>query len=168
MRVMRLFNEKEGADHLRSLGVEEDMVAELPQLGISSICNLLAAIKTAKYFEMGEEDLVLTVFTDSMEMYRSRVQELTSDRGAYRRDAAIRDFAGPLASQGVDFFKELDYYERKAIHNLKYYTWVEQQGKTSEDLMRLWDPEFWRRIHDEEVGHFDQLIEEFNREVGLL
>jgi hypothetical protein len=101
-------------------------------------------------------------------MYRSRLKELTGSKGAYDRDSVIRDFEGPLASQGIDFFKELDYYDRKAIHNLKYYTWVEQQGKTYEELQELWDPEFWQRMHQEEVGYFDQLIEEFNREVGLL
>jgi cysteine synthase len=168
MRIMRLFSENAGADYLRSLGVEETVLEALPLLGISSICNLLAAIKAAKYFEMDERDVVFTVFTDSMEMYRSRLEELTGSKGAYDRDSAIRDFEGPLASQRIDFFKELSYYDRKAIHNLKYYTWVEQQGRTYEELLELWDPEFWQRMYQEEVGYFDQLIEEFNREVGQL
>ena len=69
----------------------------------------------------------------------------------------------PLAHQGVDYFRELTYRERKAIHNLKYYTWVEQQGKSSADLNQQWEPEYWRELFEEEVVYFDQLIEEFNR-----
>lgn len=59
-------------------------------------------------------------------------------------------------------FKELSYYERKAIHNLKYYTWVEQQGRTSEELNAQWSPEFWQRMFEEEVVVFDRTIAEFN------
>ena len=130
MRILRLFNEPAGQKHLASLGVTSGRVETLPLLGISSICNLLAAIKTAKYFELDEQDVIFTVFTDSTELYDSRWRNCAKERGAYRAQDAIADFAGPLAHQGVDYFKELTYPERKAIHNLKYYTWVEQQGKT--------------------------------------
>lgn len=167
MRIMRLFNEPAGGYYISSLGIAEEIVEKLSLLGISSICNLLAAIKTAKYFEMDERDTICTVFTDSMEMYRSRLEERIAEAGQYEHADAIKDAEGPLASQGIDFFKELNYYDRKAIHNLKYYTWVEQQGKEPEELESLWDPEFWRSMFDNEVGHFDRLIEEFNREVGL-
>ena len=71
-----------------------------------------------------------------------------------------------LAHQSVDYFKELNYMDRKALHNLKYYTWVEQQGRTVEELNALWEPEFWREIFEDEVKVFDRMIEEFNAEVG--
>jgi hypothetical protein len=67
----------------------------------------------------------------------------------------------------VDNFKELTYTDRKAIHNLKYYTWVEQQGKTYEEIQAQWDPEYWRELFEDEAVIFDRLIEEFNQEVGL-
>ena len=167
LRVLRLFNEPAGREFLASLGVPTPQREQLPCLGISSICNLLAAIKTAKYFELNEQDVILTVFTDSTELYRSRLEELSADRGTYRKEDAIKDFAGPLAHQGIDYFKELTYPERKAIHNLKYFTWVEQQGKTSEELLAQWNPEYWRALFEEEVVYFDQLIEEFNKQIGL-
>jgi len=163
MRILRLFNERAGRKHLTSLGVKAEELESLPLLGISSICNLLAAIKTAKYFELTERDVIFTVFTDSTELYGSRVKELAKEHGAYRPQDAIADFAGPLAHQSVDYFKELAYPERKAIHNLKYYTWVEQQGKTSAELTEQWDPEYWRSLFEDEVAYFDELIEEFNR-----
>ena len=139
----------------------------LSLLGISGICNLLAAIKTAKHFELTEHDVIFTVFTDSTELYGSRVEELKKERGVYRARDAVADFAGPLAHQSVDYFKELTYPERKAIHNLKYYTWVEQQGKTSEELNALWSLDYWRELFDDEIVYFDKLIEEFNKHVCL-
>jgi len=165
MRILRLFNEPAGRKHIASLGVKAKELESLPLLGISSICNLLAAIKTAKHFELGERDVIFTVFTDSTELYGSRVKELEKERGTYRAQDAIADFAGPLAHQSVDYFKELTHPERKAIHNLKYYTWVEQQGKTSAELTEQWDPEYWRALFEDEVAYFDQLIEEFNQQV---
>jgi cysteine synthase A len=162
MRVLRLFNDPEGQKYLGSLGVPADVRGMLPLLGISGIGNLLASIKTARYFELGPEEVVFTIFTDSSALYASRLTELTQERGAYTQTDAARDLAGPLQHQGIDFFRELTYYERKAIHNLKYYTWVEQQGKTLEELNAQWDPEYWRALFEDEVSGFDRLIESFN------
>ncbi|MDP2209884.1 MAG: pyridoxal-phosphate dependent enzyme [Bacteroidota bacterium] len=168
MRVLRLFNEKEGKKYLTDLGVSQSDVEKLSLMGISSIANMLAGIKTAKYFELNENDVIFTIFTDSAEMYGSRLVELKNEKGNYSEKEAVKDFEGPLAHQSIDYFKELTYYERKAIHNLKYYTWVEQQGKTYEEINAQWDPEYWRSLFEEEVSNFDKLIEEFNKEVGLL
>lgn len=164
MRILRLFNEPQGREFLISLGVSDKSVESLELLGISSICNLLTAIKTAKYFELDSSDVILTVFTDSADLYRTRLTEMTEQRGAYSSLDAARDYSGPLAAQGIDYFKELSYYDRKSIHNLKYFTWVEQQGKTVEELNELWNPEFWHSLYSDEVKYFDQLIDQFNQE----
>ncbi len=166
LRILRLFNEPAGRAHLASLGADPRLVEKLAWLGISSICNLLAAIKTAKYFELNEQDIIFTVFTDSIDLYQSRLQELRAERGAYQTKNASADHAGPVTHQGIDYFKELTYPERKAIHNLKYYTWVEQQGKTAAELTAQWDPKYWRALFEDEVTYFDQLIEEFNQQAG--
>ena len=162
MRVLRLFNDPEGQRYIGSLGVPADVLGMLPILGISGIGNLLASIKTARYFDLGPEEVVFTIFTDSSALYASRLAELALERGAYTHTDAVRDLAGPLHHQRTDFFRELTYYERKAIHNLKYYTWVEQQGKTLEELNAQWDPEYWRALFEDEVAGFDRLIESFN------
>jgi cysteine synthase A len=167
LRILRLFNEPAGRDYLLSLGADARQVEQLSCLGISGICNLLAAIKAAKYFELGERDVIFTVFTDSTDLYQSRLEELRAERGPYRAVDAAKDHAGPIAHQGIDYFKELDYQQRKAIHNLKYYTWVEQQGKTARELTEQWSPEYWRVRFEDEVAGFDRLIEDFNREIGL-
>ncbi len=167
MRILRLFNEPAGRQLLAQSGVDAATMEKLGLLGISGICNLLAAIKAAKYWELDENDVVFTIFTDSVEMYRSRLEELTGARGAFTATDAARAQTGSLERQAVDHFKELSYADRKAIHNLKYYTWVEQQGKTHEELGAQWDPEYWRELFEDEIVHFEKLIAAFNREVGL-
>ena len=162
MRVLRLLNEPEGHRVLEQAGMKADRLSEFPLLGISSIGNLLAAIKTARAFELTEDDVIFTVFTDSAELYQSRLEELRAERGPYTAVQAARDHEGPILHQRTDFFKELSYTDRKAIHNLKYYTWVEQQGKTVEELNAQWDPEYWRVRLEDEAPYFDRLIAEFN------
>ncbi|RKZ34409.1 pyridoxal-5-phosphate-dependent protein subunit beta, partial [bacterium] len=168
IRLLRLFNEPIGREYLKSRGVPAEIVDNLDLLGISSIGNLLSAIKFAKYYELDENDVVLTVFTDSMELYLSRTRELTEERGEYTKTDAIRDFE-LLEQLSIDYMMELDYYQRKRIHNLKYYTWIEQQGKELAELDAQWYDykNYWKRIHDL-VPQFDRLIEKFNSRVGLL
>jgi cysteine synthase len=166
MRILRLFNEPAGQAYLAELGVDPATIAKLGLLGISGICNLLAAIKAAKYWELNENDIVFTIFTDSVEMYRSRLQEQTEAHGAFTTVSAAQAQVGSLERQGVDNFKELTFTDKKAIHNLKYYTWVEQQGKTYEEICAQWQPEYWTDLFTREAAHFDQLIEQFNQEVA--
>jgi len=167
LRLMRLFNEPAGHQILKTLGVPGQILKQLPLLGISSICNLLASVKTARYYELGPDDVVFTIFTDSMELYASRIEEQRKLKGEYTEMMAARDYEACLAHQGDDWFRELNYRERKQIHNLKYYTWVEQQGKTYEEIQAQWDPEYWRGIFEDEVAGFDRLIGEFNSEVAI-
>jgi cysteine synthase len=166
MRILRLFNEDAGRKVLAREGVKPEALEALPLLGISSVSNLLSAIKTAKYYELDEHDVVFTCFTDSMEMYGSRLKELNETCGAYTETQAAVDLERRLRGQGTDWFKELGYRDRKALHNLKYFTWIEQQMRSSEDLRRLWDPEFWDETFAQ-VPEWDKLIVEFNRMTGL-
>ncbi|HAH31456.1 MAG TPA: pyridoxal-5-phosphate-dependent protein subunit beta [Elusimicrobia bacterium] len=167
MRIVRLFNDPEGKKVLAQYGVKKEALKKLNLLGISGVSNMLSAIKTAKYYELGQDDVVFTVFTDSMELYGSRLKELEAEHGKYTRENALVDFERRLLGATTDYMKELTYTDRKAVHNLKYFTWVEQQGRSSEELRRLWDPAFWDETFAR-VGEYDRLIEEFNREVGIL
>jgi len=64
--------------------------------------------------------------------------------------------------------EELTYAARKRVHNLKYYTWVEQQGKTVEELNAQWyDDTYWTSIHDQ-AAELDVLIRAFNEKTGVL
>ncbi len=164
--LIRLFNEPAGISYLVGQGVKPDLVEQLPLLGISGAGNLLAAIKLAKYYEMGSNDIIITVGTDSMEMYGSRLAEMSEARGELTELDAAATFHRHLVGVGIDHVHELSYYDRKRIHNLKYYTWVEQQGKTYEEIQAQWnDPEYWTRIQAM-VGPVDDLIVAFNEAVA--
>jgi len=162
IRIMRLFNENEGKKYLASLGISKEKIEGLEVLGISGISNMLSAIKTAKYYEMDENDFVFTMFTDSMGMYNSRLEETKTEKGEYKLMDAAKDHSACLLKQTIDYTKELSYYDRKALHNFKYYTWVEQQGRTTEELNEQWNPEYWTNLFENEVEFFDKMIEEFN------
>jgi cysteine synthase A len=167
VNLSRLFNEPAGKAYLTRLGVSEKIVSSLDLLGFSGISNVLSAIKLAKYYEMSEHDIVLTVLTDSMELYGSRVQEMRLEYGEYNENQAAADFARYLLGVSTDYMLELAYTDRKRIHNLKYFTWVEQQGKTYTEIQAQWyDPEYWTGIQGQ-VDEIDALIEEFNAEAGV-
>lgn len=162
MAVLRLFNEPAGAEWLADAGVPGSFLEQLPLFGISGIANLQASIKFAKQHDLDQDDVVLTVLTDSMEMYRSRVLELAGDEGPFGPKEAAAAFGRGLEGQGTDNMLALDDVGRRRIHNLKYYTWVEQQGKSVEELDSQWDdPDYWTRIQGQ-VGEIDRLIVEFN------
>ena len=166
--LIRLFNEPVGQAYLARQGVTADVIEKLPLLGISGAGNLLSAIKFAKYYELGENDVVATVLTDSMDMYQSRLIELTEERGSFSEmDSAVTHHQNLLGTT-IDYVEELGYYDRKRIHNLKYYTWVEQQGKTYEEIQAQWfDNSYWSGIPGH-VDEIDDLIDEFNQRAGLL
>jgi len=166
MRLMRLFNEPAGHAVLARCGVPAATIAQLPLLGISSICNLLAAIKTAKYYELDAHDVLATSFTDSVDLYRTRLVELQHQHGPYTELAAAIDFERYLLGTATDHLRELRYTDRKAIHNLKYFTWVEQQGKTPEELDRLWSSAFWQELAGQ-LPELDEQIRTFNDDTGL-
>jgi cysteine synthase len=166
--LIRLFNEPAGASYLVDRGVKPDLVEQLPLLGISGIANLLAAIKFARYYELGSNDVVVTVATDSMDMYGSRLVALTDSRGGFTALDAAGAYHRHLLGAGIDHVHELSYYDRKRIHNLKYYTWVEQQGKTFEEIQAQWyDEGYWTSIQAM-VDPIDKLIDAFNAGVGLI
>jgi cysteine synthase len=162
LRLFRLFNETAGQEFLIKEGIPEDVVQKLPLLGISSIANLLASIKLCKYFEFGKDNLVFTIFTDSAELYQSRLEELRVIKGKYNERQAALDWEGPLKSQNIDHFLDLRYTDKKRIHNLKYYTWVEQRGKSDEELINQWEPDYWQETFEDNLDELDNAIEEFN------
>lgn len=165
LRILRLFNEPAAQEWLIDQGVDKNTVEKLPYLGISSICNMLSAIKQAKYFDYNENDIIFTIFTDSAEMYLSRLKEMNNEWGAYSATQAEIDWTSVLKKQGTDNFKELTYTDKKAIHNLKYFTWVEQQGKEVEELNAQWyDENYWKERFSV-VPVWDKMIKEFNDKV---
>jgi cysteine synthase len=167
VNLSRLFNEPEGRKYLAKKGVPQQVIDQLDLLGFSSIANILSSIKFAKYNELTETDIVFTVFTDSMELYGSRIKEMHSEMGPFTEVDAAAAYAQYLQGVTSDNLLELTYESRKRVHNLKYFTWVEQQGKTYQEIQDQWyAPDYWTDVQDQ-VGKVDELIAEFNDRVGI-
>ncbi|MCH8069747.1 MAG: pyridoxal-phosphate dependent enzyme [Candidatus Marinimicrobia bacterium] len=168
IRLMRLFNEPAGRKFLLEQGISPDLVNKLDLLGISSLANISGAIKMAKYYEFNENDIVFTVSTDSMDLYQSRLREQREKSGVYTEIDAAVDFERRLMGLDKDDLLELSYYDKKRMHNLKYFTWVEQQGKNVEELDAQWyDEDYWKNRYSK-VEEWDEKIKEFNSQTGLL
>ena len=98
-------------------------------------------------------------------MYGSRLQELNESEGAFTALDAAGVYHRYLWGQGIDYVEELTYYGRQRIHNLKYYTWVEQQGKTTDEIQAQWvDDNYWTAV-SATIDAIDALIEDFNGRV---
>jgi cysteine synthase len=166
LELIRLFNEEKGKEYLVQQGVEGAIVSKLDVIGISGVANILGAMKLAKYFELTENDVVATVLTDSMQLYGSRLEELRENHGKYTELDAVRAFHASCLRVDTSNMLELNYHDRKRIHNLKYFTWIEQQKKDLQELNAQWyDPEYWTSIQ-QLTPRIDELIEKFNREVA--
>ena len=169
MQLLRLFNEDVGRDYLRKQGVSDEEIAGLSAAGISGICNLISAIWAARYYDMDGRDVIFFPLTDSMDLYGSRFVEMAEQHGPYTTDMAARHYGRYLEAAIPSSFRELTYFDRKSLHNFKYFTWVEQQGRTSEELRALWEEDFWKAVFDSaQLAEWDQLINEFNEGTGLL
>jgi len=167
VRLSRLFNEPAGRTYLTKYGIPEKIVSNMDLLGFSGISNVLSAIKMAKYYELGGHDIILTILTDSMELYESRLLEMRQELGEYTETQAAADFARYLLGESTDHMIELSYADRKRVHNLKYFTWVEQQGKTFGEIQAQWyDSKYWMDVQNQ-IPEIDTLIEEFNADAGI-
>jgi len=169
IKLMRLFNDPAGRKYLiNEAGVPEELVSKLNLLGISSIANMLMSIKFAKYYELTRKDTLLTVFTDSMDLYQSRLREEQERSGEYSQKDAIRDYHRHLMAIKTDSMIELGHYDRKRIHHLKYFTWIEQQMFKVDELNRQWYEyqSYWSEIQ-KLTPIIDELILHFNEKVGL-
>jgi len=163
-----LFNEPEGHKYLVEKGVPQDLVNQLDLLGFSSIANTIMAIKMAKYYEMDDSDVILTVWTDSMELYESRLKEMHEEAGEYSEMDAARTHAQYLEGLTPNYLTDLTFEDQKRVHNLKYFTWIEQQGKTYEEIQSQWyDKDYWTNFQ-KQIPEIDELIVEFNAKVGLI
>jgi cysteine synthase len=147
--------------------IDADAIRAFDDIGITGMANIVAAIKIARHFDLGGDEMIMTVATDSASLYVSERQNFLARRYA---DGFDEVNAGEIFSrhlEGVvdDHVLELSHFDRKRIFNLGYFTWVEQQGIPIADFDRRRDQRFWRDLVDS-IPAWDRLIEEFNAEVG--
>jgi len=165
-----VFNTATGRSYLANRRhVPDDVIAELGSLGLSSIGNVVAAIKTARYFHLGETDVVLTVATDGADMYATECAKTIVTRFGSSFDAthAGEVYGQYVAGASTEHVLELTERERARIFNLGYYTWVEQQGVPQESFEVRRDQTFWKDLRNM-LPIWDEMISDFNRRTGLL
>jgi cysteine synthase A len=169
-RVGVLWNTDAGRRYLVDRrGVPAEVVDRLGDIGLSGVCNILAAIKTAKYLDMGPDDVVMTVATDGYAMYGSE-RDKALEKGfpdGFDAVSAGEVFGEHVLGEGTDHLRELGYEDRLRIFNLGYFTWVEQQGVPIEEFVARRSPRFWTEIR-EIIPVWDQMIEEFNGRTGAV
>ncbi|MGZ4340126.1 MAG: pyridoxal-phosphate dependent enzyme [Gaiellaceae bacterium] len=168
-RVGLLFGSDVGREHLHRRGVADTILEALPSLGLSSICNVLAAIKVAKQFRLGAGDVIATVATDGAAMYASerRLAEAKYFDGAFDGLGAAEVYGEHLLGAATDLTRELTFEERTRIFNLGYYTWVEQQGVPIADFEARRSQAFWA-AERARAAHWDELIADVNERTGVL
>jgi len=159
-----VFNTSAGRDYLATrCGLDQEAIAALSDLGLSSIANVLGAIKMARYMGLGANDAILTVATDGAEMYSTELEKAREESfgGAFDELAAAESYGRYMLGMTTDNMQELSLRDRERIFNLGYYTWVEQQGVDVAGFDARRDPEFWNRLM-EMVPAWDRMIDEFN------
>ena len=162
---LRVLAEEAGRRSLsQRFGLDDSFVERLAKtLGISGICNVIGAIKTAKYYRMNADDVVVTIATDAMERYGSVMAKLRQTQGALDDARATAIVDGVFHRAGTDWVMEGSRDARERWHNLKYYTWVEQQGKSVAELDAQRDPQWWL-AHQQRVAEIDKrLIDQRSR-----
>jgi len=159
-----VFNTSAGRQYLSGhKGLDQRQIAELGDFGLSSIANILGAIKYAKYNDLGADDVVLTVATDGASMYQTElaIAEKRYFQGQFGEVEAAETFGRHMLGLGIDHVAELGRFDRERIFNLGYYTWVEQQGVSLADFDRRRDQAFWDGLMNL-VPVWDTMIDRFN------
>ena len=162
-----MFNEDEGLKYLEDKGIPAEQLEALVDFGLSSICNVLAAISCAKKLGLGKDDVLLTVATDGGQMYSSERDKIKERDfgGTFTAEQAAETWGQFLATVPTDATLELTEFDRNRIFNLGYYTWVEQQGTPFELFESRRHQDFWQDLH-RYVPVWDQMIKDFNAKVA--
>ncbi len=129
----------DGIDILKENGIDEKTAIMLKDsFGPSGLCNVIGAIKIAKYLKLGPEDNVVTVATDGFDRYESVLEDLekryleTEDfvlRRWYRDiflradESEIYDFRSEQRKEQLFIQKEKDWlkfgYTKKLLDDMR-------------------------------------------------
>ena len=164
MRLIRLFNELPAGNRPRRSRRRRGYRRQAGLARHLGVGNLIGAIKFAKHFELGEHDVVFTMFTDSMAMYHEA-------RGAHRRARRVRPAPGrprPRAPAGHrrgsppgahSGGQEAD-RQPQILHRHR------AARKELSELRAQWDDYrgYWGGLRAQ-LGELDAMIDDFNAEV---
>ena len=158
-----IFNTEIGQKYLiEKNGLEDNLVKRFPEFGFSSIANILASIKLAKYMNLGSDDAILTVATDGADLYSTELEKIKKDFvGSYDTTACAEIYGQYFQSTTTDHMLELSQRDKERIFNLGYYTWVEQQGIDLRHFEARRYQDFWDQ-HLQNMLDLDDEIDKFN------
>ena len=165
-----VFSSPAGLEYLRARRkVPAPVLAALSSFGLSSICNILAAVKTAAYLGLGSQDVIITVATDGASMYGSEREQVEARdyAGGFDEAHAAEAFGRWMLGAGTDHLLETSLRDRERIFDLGYYTWVEQQGISLTDFTARRSQAYWVGLR-EQLADWDDLIGEFNARTGVI
>jgi hypothetical protein len=163
-----LMNTEAGRAYLaQRRGLDDDTLGALRHLGLSSICNIVAAVKTAKFLDLGPDDAIVTIATDGGAMYGSERAKTLAHRwpDGFGELEAAEVFGRHLGHVDTADMLECTERDRNRIFNLGYYTWVEQQGTPIDVFEARRERSFWTGLR-RYVDVWDALISEFNGRVA--
>ena len=167
-RLNVLFNNEVGRAYLMERkGISPFLLDQMHHLGLSGIANVLAAIKTARYYELTEKDLIVTVATDGSSLYNSERNKTLSTAfgGEFDTVSAAETFAEHFIGVDGDHYLETNHRDRRRIFNLGYFTWVEQRGVDLEIFDQRAEQKFWRSLQDV-LPVWDEMIDDFNKQTS--
>ena len=158
-----IFNTEEGQKYLISKkGFNSEFIKRLPEFGFSTIANIIASIKLAKYMNLGKDEAIITVATDGADLYLSELEKTKKEfKGIYDESACAEIFGQYVKGVTTDNTLELNQREKERIFNLGYYTWVEQQGIDIEEFEKRRNQNFWNE-HFQNMLSLDNRVKEFN------
>jgi cysteine synthase len=150
---------QEGGATLEAAGVEAELASSwVDFFGISGVCNVLAAIRAADHYGLGPRQAVVTIATDGFDRYPSVLRRLDADQGPMDGEKARRRIE-IFRSRRTGWLLEGTPEVHRRWHNQKYFTWVEQQGKSVAELRAQEDPAWW--VAEQERAHeIDRRIRE--------
>lgn len=139
----------------------------LDKFGPSCICNVIGAIKAAKYLGLGADDNVVTIATDSYNRYPSVSRELYHRMGGKPDDAQLEQWAraiflGATTDEIIDLTRD-GHHER--LHKMKKELWT-RFGYSPEYIDQMRGQEFWDAEYAK-IEEIDSLIDEVRRAVPV-
>ncbi|MBN1552937.1 pyridoxal-phosphate dependent enzyme, partial [bacterium] len=156
---LQLLTEEAGWNVLiKRYGISEEKVLKMSKIfGLSGVCNVLGAIKTAKHYRFDKNDLIVTICTDAIDRYHTEMKKLTDREGVMDETLAMVRMEAVFRRQKLDYIAEGTLENRRRWHHLKYYTWVEQQGKTVDELNAQMSQSWWQN-EQSRIGEFDSML----------
>jgi cysteine synthase len=143
------------------LGVPSDVACHLfGKFGPSCICNIVGAIKTAKYLGLGPDDNVVTIATDSYDRYPSVSQALYGRNNGKPSDDQLEMWAksvflGASVGEIVDLTRP---GQQQRLHQMKADLWT-RFGYSESYIRQMADQSFWDDEYAK-IKEIDPLIAE--------